>query len=251
MEKSKLKCAAITPYYKETVAQLEKCLESVRSQSIKTDHFLVSDGFPQNWLDDAGVRHIRLGVGHADFGNTPRGLGALLAASEQYDVIFFLDADNWLEPEHVSACIDAAVERFGTTLDCDIVFAKRIFRRIDGTIMPIQEEPNHIDTNCFVFFPGAFYLFSFWITMPNFMSSVGDRLFYALVKSRNLRTADCDFRTVNYLNTWAAGYRALGEDPPSGAKESAFVNLQEAFGRFSPRELEIVSRMIGGAVDIS
>ena len=85
----KVKVAAVTPYYRESRAQIERCLASVQLQSVKTDHFLVSDGFAQDWLDDMNVRHLRLGVGHADYGNTPRGLGALLAASEQYDAIFF------------------------------------------------------------------------------------------------------------------------------------------------------------------
>ena len=248
MIKKHWKCAAVTPYYQETRTQLERCLASVQLQSIKTDHFLVSDGFAQDWLDQTDVRHLRLGKGHADYGNTPRGLGALLAASEQYDAIFFLDADNWLEPEHVALCIDASASSFGTSLDCDIVFSKRIFRRIDGTIMSISEEPNHTDTNCYFFFPGAFHLLSFWITMPKMMSSVGDRVFHALVKSRDLRTAECDRPTVNYHSTWSAHYKALGEDPPIGTKESVQINLKAAFDLMSEREMEIVSRLTGGLV---
>jgi hypothetical protein len=63
----------------------------------------VSDGFPQDWLDSANVRHIRLGRPHNDAGNTPRGLGALLAVSEGYDGIGLLDADNWYDEDHIAA----------------------------------------------------------------------------------------------------------------------------------------------------
>jgi len=67
--------AVITPYYKEDRLVLERCLRSVRKQTVAVDHFLVSDGFPQDWLDHEEVRHFRLGKSHGDYGNTPRGIG--------------------------------------------------------------------------------------------------------------------------------------------------------------------------------
>ena len=87
----------VTPYYKEDFKLIKRCLESVKNQSISCDHILIADGFPQKWIDDTGVRHLILDRSHGDAGNTPRGLGALLAIAEEYDGIGFLDADNWLE----------------------------------------------------------------------------------------------------------------------------------------------------------
>lgn len=77
------KYAIITPYYKEERRLLERCIASVRNQTIGTDHFLVADGFPQDWIDTTGVRHLKLDRSHGDGGNTPRGVGALLAVAEQ------------------------------------------------------------------------------------------------------------------------------------------------------------------------
>ena len=147
------KYAIVTPYYKEERPLIERCMASVRSQTVPTDHFLVADGFPQEWIDTAGVRHFKLDRSHGDYGNTPRGVGALLAIAAQYSGIAFLDADNWLEPDHVETCLAAAS---GTPAPCDYVIAQRSFRRPDESIMPVADEELHVDTNCFFFLPGAF-----------------------------------------------------------------------------------------------
>ena len=96
-----MRVAVVTPYYKEPRGWIERCIASVAAQTHACDHFLVADGHAQDWIDGAGVRHLRLDRGHGDYGNTPRALGALLAVSEGYDAIAFLDADNWYAPEHV------------------------------------------------------------------------------------------------------------------------------------------------------
>ena len=40
----------ITPYAREDQALLERCIDSVRRQTVRTDHFLVADGYPQEWI---------------------------------------------------------------------------------------------------------------------------------------------------------------------------------------------------------
>src|SRR5574337_2079445 len=105
-----LKVAVVTPYFKEPAATLARCIDSVRKQHADREigeiaHILVADGHPQHWIDDLSVRHLKLDRAHGDFGNTPRSIGAQLAASEGYDAIAFLDADNWLDPDHVAACV--------------------------------------------------------------------------------------------------------------------------------------------------
>src|SRR5689334_20420519 len=100
--------AFVTPYYKETRDCLERCIASVKQQTIPADHILVSDGFPQDWLDQADVRHVHLDRAHGDYGNTPRGIGSLMAVAEGYDGIGLLDADCWLEPDHLEHCLKQA-----------------------------------------------------------------------------------------------------------------------------------------------
>jgi hypothetical protein len=40
--------AIVTPYDRESGATLNRCLPSVKAQTVKCDHFLVADGFAQS-----------------------------------------------------------------------------------------------------------------------------------------------------------------------------------------------------------
>ena len=236
----------VTPYYKEDPKRLQRCLESVKNQSISCDHILVADGFPQNWIDDTGVRHLRLDQSHGDAGNTPRGLGALLAIAEEYDGIGFLDADNWLEKNHLEMCLDAASKVEGGLANCDFVIAQRYLRRSDETIMPIDEPVGHVDTSCFFFLPGSYSFLPQWSLMPKRLSAAGDRFFYAFIMQKNLTVATTNVKTVNYHNTYVHPYLHLGEVPPPEAKElplDDFFDSVKMAGNI--REAVILNRLVG------
>jgi len=273
--------AIITPYYKEERRLLERCIGSVRNQSLRVDHFLVADGFPQDWIDTAGVRHFKLDRSHGDVGNTARGVGALIAIAEEYSAIGMLDADNWLEPDHVEACLAAAST---TSTPCDYVVAQRTFRRIDGSAMPIPEDTDHdlaryisnalrqypirsesanrsqqggrllrsqpdvphADTSCLFFLRGAFCILPHWAMMPKEMSAWGDRVFYSMLRQWDFVAARVPKPTVNYQMSYAADYLRIGETPPPGAKPDLDIDGPIAwFWSLSRRDYEIASRLIG------
>jgi hypothetical protein len=235
--------AIVTPYYRETRETLERCVESVKRQSVATDHFVVSDGYPQDWLDSAGVRHIRLGLAHNDYGNTPRGIGALLAISERYGGIGMLDADNWLEPDHVQACQAAAGS---SRVDCDYVVARRTFRRPDLSTLPVEEEAGHVDTNCFFFLRGSFCALPYWAMMPKNLAPLCDRYFFAMMRSQPFTQVKVSHATVNYLCLWSSNYRSIGEIPPPGAKlDIDRIKLMGWLTSLDSRELEIAERLSG------
>ena len=238
--------AIVTPYYREPRAVLERCLESVRRQEVPTEHILVADGAPQDWLDDAGVRHIRLDRGHADWGNTPRGIGALLAITGNYQGFGFLDADNWLEPSHVGACLRAAAQP--SQGEADYVIARRSFRRPDGTLMALSDEPPDqlIDTNCFFFLPGAYAVVPYFGTMPRELSVYCDRIFTAMIRRSGLVAAQCRVQTVNYETSWAVHYRALGETPPEDAKETVDFTPAENWVRGLSRRQRLIAERLSG-----
>ena len=234
--------AIVTPYAREPREVLERCVESVRTQTISADHFFVSDGFPQDWLDQAGVKHIRLGHAHHDFGNTPRGIGALLAVSQGYDAIGFLDADNWYDREHVCACCDVA----HSAAPADVVIAKRRMLLGDGTPLAFPEEPGHVDTNCFWFLSGAFHLLHYWANMPPPFAPFGDRVFNRMIHARRLTVRHAQATTVNYVSGWAGHYRAVGKTPPPSAKPNIDVGpAVEWICGLDPRQQRLVANRCG------
>lgn len=235
----------VTPYYKEDRGLLERCINSVKNQTVAIDHLLVADGFPQDWIDAAGVRHVKLDRSHGDYGNTPRGIGAVLAISEGYDGFCFCDADNWLEPNHVALCIHIA-EKAGE--DCDYVVSRRFFRRPDETIIPIGDEPieKHVDTNCFFFLPGSYHTLHFFSGMPRELAGVGDRLFYIALKAAELNFAVVPVASVNYHCMWAPIYEAAQEIPPVGAKPNLDLQaVDQWLASLKPRERHVISRRTG------
>jgi glycosyltransferase involved in cell wall biosynthesis len=240
------RCIVVTPYYTEDRMTLERCIRSVRSQSVSTEHLLIADGNPQDWIDREGVRHLRLDRSHSDHGNTPRGIGALLAAAEGFDAIALLDADNWVDCNHLEVCLNAAT-RAGRK--CDFVIARRRFCRPDGSVLPVQDEPvsEHVDTSCFLFLPSSYHLLSSWVLMPKPLSVAGDRFFWARVRASRLVGAFItEVVTVNYTTMWAGEYLKNGETPPDGARTiEEFEPMRAWLRSLNRRERKVASRLAG------
>ena len=240
-----MRIAVITPYFKEPREWLQRCIDSVRRQTLACEHFVVADGHAQDWIDGEGVRHIRLDRGHADYGNTPRSIGAQLAASEGCDAIAFLDADNWFEPDHAERCAEVALRT-----DAAVVCAKRHWVRADGSRIrvrvPEDEDGSHVDTNCFFLSFGAFHTLPRWLLMPKPMAIWCDRFYLASLRQEGLSEAVVDRPTVNYLCTWANVYRSVGETPPPFAKEGLPLGrLAKWMQGLQPGDMDHVRRLSG------
>jgi glycosyltransferase involved in cell wall biosynthesis len=238
-----LKVAVITPYWKEKRTCLERCINSVKSQSSHVDHFLVADGHPQGWMDSQDVNHIILDRAHGDYGNTPRCIGAMVAQSREYDAITFLDADNWIDSDHIESCIIAG----GDLKIIDYIISKRRFVRDDGSIINWAQEPisQLVDTSCFFILPTAFPLIPVWSTMPKPLSVHGDRIFLAALRAYNLKFKECINPTVNYLCTDKNIYRKLGEEPPEYSKEMNFQPLRDWINTVTPDAYEYAMLRMG------
>ncbi len=233
--------AIVTPYHKEHRSLLERCVMSVKDQSTRVDHFLVADGFPQDWLDQAGVRHIKLDQPHGDYGNVARGTGALLAVAEAYEGIGFLDADNYLDRNHVTLCTAAGDG------GADLVIARRRFVRPDGRDLYLAEEPGHIDTSCWWFQPGSYHLLSYWMTIPREVTPIGDRIFSGLVEASKLAAAEVADITVNYTCLWEGVYRRFGETPPEAAKPDIdLIAVLEWLCALREPQRQVVAKLCAG-----
>jgi len=239
-----MKPIIVTSYYQEVRAVLEHCIASVRAQTQPADHLLIADGHPQDWIDTMPVRHVRLDRSHGDYGNTPRVVGAMLAISEGYDGIGFLDADNWVEPDHIAACHDTAA----AFPRADYLIARWVLRRPDRTALPLPDDlfPDHVDTNCFFFRPGSFHVISHFSIMPQELSIVGDKVFYLAAKAAGLSAAKLPHPTVNYSCLWPSLYRLAGEAPPPEAKPDIDASFIGPWLRQKTEyELDIIARRCG------
>jgi hypothetical protein len=235
--------AIVTPYCREERWQIERCVESVKQQSVHVEHFVVADGFAQEWLDGAGVRHIKLDRNHADCGNTPRGIGALLAVAEEYTAIGMLDVDNWLEPDHVEACLEAAAT---TGKPCDYVIGRRVFHRPDGELLEaLREEAYHVDTSCFFFLRGSFCVLPHWAMMPPQMAGVCDRVFYQMIRQRDFIVARVPKPTIHFTTLYIHHYNQIGETPPLEVKHIDIDEADRWLQTLAPYQNEIARRLAG------
>ncbi|MEB3362003.1 MAG: sulfotransferase, partial [Synechococcaceae cyanobacterium] len=207
--------AVITPYHQEVEAVLRRCHRSVRAQTVPCTHFLVADGGGAVPEDFEG-RHICLGRGHGDNGNTPRAVGALCAMNEGFEAIAFLDADNWYHPDHLQTVLETRERE-----DAEVVFSHREVVFPDGTVLlePDGEdlERSHVDTSCMVVFAPAFHCLALWAQMPAELGPLCDRVSFAYLRAR-CRCAWSGQASVGF-ETWYLGhFAAAGLRPPANAK---------------------------------
>lgn len=229
-----MKIAVVTPYYKETEAELKKCHDSVANQTVACTHFMVADGFAQDIVDTWNVRHIKLPIAHADGGNCGRATGSMAAISEEYDAIAFLDADNWYLADHLEQLV-LLHER----TSADVCFSRRNFHRIDGSFMRedvFSDGKNFVDTSCYFVTRPAFSLLSVWGLMPKQLWGVCDRIFFAALQSRKISHAITNKATVAYTTRWAEHYTKYGEKPPEGGeyRSQSLSKSAEAFMQLTP-----------------
>ena len=215
--------AVITPYHDEPVELLARCHRSVLMQEYPCTHVLVADGPGQTAVSTWACRHIVLGVGHHDNGNTPRSIGALAAMNEGFDSIAFLDVDNWFAPDHIKRAIDTQLET-----DCSVVFSDRHIVFPSGqrlTSLPHEDlSRRHVDTSCMVLFASSFCHLACWSQMPRLFSQQCDRVMFAQLMA-NQRCAWTGATTVFYETWYANHFLTAGLLPPLNAK---FISLHPA-----------------------
>ena len=208
--------AVITPYHSEPIELIERSHASVQAQTVPCVHVLVADGPLRPEVAALEGRHIVLGVGHADNGNTPRSIGALAAMNEGFTCIAFLDADNWFSPDHLERAIAAQAEG-----DWEVVFSDRhiVFPNGQRLLTPPQEDldRSHVDTSCMVIFPPAFASLALWAQMPPAYGPLCDRVMFSELMGR-YRCGWSGCATL-FFETWYAGhFLVAGTLPPLNAK---------------------------------
>ncbi len=221
-----MKVAVITPYYNTPDEWLLKCHQSVKAQTHPCTHVLIADGRPQPMVDTLEAQHLRLPVNIGDYGDTPRGLGSVLAISQGFDAIAYLDADNWYSPEHIATLV-ALHEKSGAA----VISSARNLHRLDGTLLGRCSETNgetFVDTNCYFLTRVAFPIVPVWWMMESWMHAIDDRVVLMQIKQAGLTLAHSSLPTVAYRTAFKFHYERFGETPPPGTKagQEIFAAMQ-------------------------
>lgn len=211
-----MKVAVVTPYHAEPIDMVKRCHDSVRNQTASdVRHILVADGRPRVLLDSWKADHYKLPLSHNDAGATPRAIGALSAFSHGYDVVMFLDADNWYYTNHVRVLLDILSES-----GADAVIATRNIHKPDGTFMYTDNiesnGENMIDTNTWAVTKKSKDLLSSWIVEPS-QRLWSDRYFAKAMVDGGMRIARSHEPTVAYATKWAWHYHHANLPIPGDA----------------------------------
>lgn len=229
-----MKVAVVTPYYKESELVLRRGLDSVQRQThADFVHYMVADGHPRPEIlaGYARVVAVDLPRAHADYGCTPRSVGAILALNGGADIVCFLDADNLFEPEHLESLVSTYQSASSRGVALDVVFAQRhIFLPGHAHLRLVDAEDaarNHVDTSCISFHRSAAFMWPQWGMIPNAATPVCDRVMFNLIRWHKLRTAWTDRFTVLYESNWRTHYEQAGLPVPSqGLHDGTLSNVQ-------------------------
>lgn len=241
-----MKVAVITPYFREPDAKLSRCMASVVAQTHPATHFMVADGFPQDSVATAtGVRHVVLPQAHGDNGNTPRGIGALSALNAGFDAFAFLDADNWLAPDHVASLVEA-VRKTGAA----VAFSDRRIVLPDGTLVEWpdagDQQRKHVDTSSFFITADAAFLLPYWATMDQPTSPCCDRVMLGLVRGFNVLHVFTGKPTLFFESNYSYHYRLAGREPPAKPHDidfEAVVAQQSAARSFNRTRMDLTIKV--------
>jgi glycosyltransferase involved in cell wall biosynthesis len=210
------KVAIITPYYEESLDILKRCHDSVINQShTNIMHVMVADGKPKPEIDDWNVFHLKI-PNHNDFGDTPRTLGSISAATLGADAIVFLDGDNWINSDHVKILHDLQIQT-----NSHIVTATRNIYTIDGKFLGVCRESDGVnfnDTNCYYIDKTAFPVVGAWVFKDSREGITGDRRFWQTINQQGYMKTHCHTPSINYSSNLAFHYQMFGFIPPDTSK---------------------------------
>jgi cellulose synthase/poly-beta-1,6-N-acetylglucosamine synthase-like glycosyltransferase len=234
----------ITPYYKESIDVLKRCHESVVKQDVeaKVTHIMIADGFPLKEIDAWPVSHVVLPKGNGNNGNTPRGIGAVLAEQMGATFIGYLDADNWYHPGHLQSLLDLHKQT-----GADVLCSSRTYHDTQGNDLGATEEVEdnlaHVDTSAFLVHRNAFESNYLWLQMPNKLSPMCDRVFLYALKHKKYSIAHSKIRSLAFTTTYSCHYLDTGRQPPPDAKYDALGGAINFL--YTPEGIKATSSALG------
>lgn len=214
-----MKVAVVTPYHQEEADILRQAHDSVRRQAHPCHHVLVADGHPRDEATRWPATHIALAASHRDNGNTPRGIGAMMAACQGFDAIAFLDADNWFEPEHIGSLVE-----LHAASGAAVCTSGRRLVGIDGTVLNPHDRHadgrRFVDTSCFLVTRAAFRLLPFWLNLPASFGPANDVFFLLALAQSGTSLVHSGRPTMAFRSYYGIHYvRAKQPVPPAARRD--------------------------------
>lgn len=208
-----MKVAIVTPYYTESDDILNRCHLSVLAQNYpNVTHIMVADGRPAAWCNNQKIEHFILPHSHRDAGATPRAIAAISAFSRGYNAVGFLDADNWIDADHVSTMVNLLQDQYA------VAVAQRRIHALDTRLLYVDNWESNgrdfADTNCLFLTKPVLHLMTRWVTDAS-QNLWSDREFWNAIIQSKLPIVCCDRPTVAYVTRWAAHYVSARVEPPA------------------------------------
>ena len=217
--------AVITPYYKESTQMLRRAHDSVLKQGANVRHFMIADGFPNDAVKSWDVTHVALGSSHGDNGNTPRGIGGMLAFAQQFDAVTYLDADNWFADGHISSMLKNQRQTAAS-----VICALRTIVLPDGTVLSQADaedvDHSHVDTSCMMITRERQFMAHFWSQLPKFCGPVCDRFAWAILANRK-GNAWTDKQSVFFESNYSVHFTMAGKSVPDNVHDLSPKALRE------------------------
>ncbi len=191
----------ITPAYLESEKTLERNIVSVQQQSLKQKYcqYIIFDGVNVNkFLKEkySGIKNLfffRVKRNHDDYGDYIRKLGTKIALRKGFNAITFLDADNYLDKNHLKQ-----ISTVHKSKKRNIIISKRRF--IDTTGKEINASSNNFyDTNTMTFFNEHIKIGLLWAKYPKELSLIGDRIISHYINQRY-------FKEIGFVNKITLNY---------------------------------------------
>ncbi|MEK9940540.1 MAG: glycosyltransferase [Methylotenera sp.] len=206
------KIAVVTAYAKEPLEILQKCIASVKKQTVPCVHILVADGFANDVIAQQSgedLLHIAL---PENIGFNQCGVGIELAFAMGFEAVAILDADNWYEPDHIETSLISINDK-----NADVVFAKRKVVFPDGEVLSVEDPQDNTgafaDTNCMVLTNKVAALTPIWLMWPKVFGAGEDRAVSICTRMLNFNVLMNPHETVWYQTNWAHHYKLQNKKP--------------------------------------
>ena len=212
-----MKVAVVTPYYRESIDVLKRCMESVNYQTHKdVFHVMVADGFPNTFVATSTPHHI-VTPPCTDVGATPRMMGCAYASAAGADALIMLDADCWLDPQHIEILLKVHAQ---APEACIITYPRKVYTKDGSVYMGICKGSNGVtfnDTNCYFITRPAFSLMSSWGFQIKQWALFSDHPVWAAVSLSGMPMVRTNSVKVNYPSDYIDHYKDFGFPIPDWA----------------------------------